>query len=125
MNKKGFTLVELLAVFGLLAIIAVIAFPNMKNLVKNNNDKQFTTYEKLMVDFAKTFPIDPYQKIDHFCLSELGMTKIKEEIDCNGYVAVNGKTYVPYLECSQGGQRLWKTKVDDSDEWTLPSDCRS
>lgn len=40
--KKGFTLVEVLAVIALLSIIAVIAIPSITNVLNNTQDK---TYE--------------------------------------------------------------------------------
>ena len=41
MNKKGFTLVELLAVIAILAILAVLAVPAIINLFKSSKDNLF------------------------------------------------------------------------------------
>lgn len=43
MNKKGFTLVELLAVIAVLAILVVIALPNLVNLFNDAKKSSFTT----------------------------------------------------------------------------------
>ena len=40
MNKKGFTLVELLAVIAILAILVIIALPNVLKMFKCGRDFQ-------------------------------------------------------------------------------------
>ena len=50
-NKKGFTLVELLAVIAILAILVIIALPNMMKLFNNAKKESFTTEVK---NVAKT-----------------------------------------------------------------------
>ncbi len=40
-NKKGFTLVELLAVIAILAILVIIALPNILNLYRNARENVF------------------------------------------------------------------------------------
>lgn len=44
MNKKGFTLVELLATITIIGIICIIIFPSVNNLIKNNEK---TTAEQI------------------------------------------------------------------------------
>jgi len=65
MNKKGFTLAEIVGVIIILALIALLAFPPILNMIKNSEDKideatktliytassQYTT--KYMNDFPK------------------------------------------------------------------------
>lgn len=116
MNKKGFTLVELIAVLALLALITMIAFPSIKNLMKNNNEKEFTTYEELMIEYAKTFPIEKYKDKGYICLNELNMKKINDSMICNGYVDIdyNQNIFTPYLLCSQNNEQLYKTDKYDS-----------
>ncbi len=43
MNKKGFTLVELLAVIAILAILVIIALPNVMNLFNRAKEQAFET----------------------------------------------------------------------------------
>src|SRR5574344_394155 len=43
MNKKGFTLAELLGVIAILAIIALIALPSVTNLIATNKEKAYNT----------------------------------------------------------------------------------
>ena len=53
MNKKGFTLVELLAVIALLALLTGIAVPNVISTINNNKKNTFLMDAKRMVSKAE------------------------------------------------------------------------
>ena len=53
MNKKGFTLVELLAVIAILAILVIIALPNVLSMFNQAKEDTFTTETKEMVKIAQ------------------------------------------------------------------------
>ena len=55
MNKKGFTLVELLAVITLIAIIAGLAVPNVMTSIENSKKNTFLLDAKRMVAKASSF----------------------------------------------------------------------
>lgn len=48
MNKKGFTLTELLAVIAIISLISGIAAISYSLILKNSQNKSFTTYENTM-----------------------------------------------------------------------------
>ena len=53
MNKKGFTLVELLAVIALVSILSIIAIPNVVSTINNSKKNTFLTDAKRMVSKAE------------------------------------------------------------------------
>ena len=119
MNKKGFTLVELIAVLAVLALITLITFPNLKNLMKNNNAKEYQTIEDMMVEYAKVVP--NYRSKSYICLKDLDYDiseKISSNLSCNGYVNVSGSDLIPYLSCSSNGSIVYKTTG-----YSLPASC--
>lgn len=95
MNKKGFTLTELLIVIVLLSIIMSITIPSMISY-KNASDKSlYAEYEKMMVLYAEE---GNFQK-NKIMLSELeGLETIKKS--CKGYVKRNNDSYKAYISCS-------------------------
>ena len=52
-NKKGFTLVELLAVIAILAILVIIALPNVLNMFRNTKKNTFTDEVQNLVKSAE------------------------------------------------------------------------
>ena len=55
MNKKGFTLTELLAVIAIVAIIAVIAVPSIIAIRKNMNEKMYKDKVTMIESAAETY----------------------------------------------------------------------
>ena len=55
MNKKGFTLVELLAVVAILGIIGIVSIPNMTKEISKNEDQTKDTVDKQIEDATKLF----------------------------------------------------------------------
>lgn len=53
--KKGFTLVELLAVIVILALILAVAVPAISGLINNSSIQAYQANEKLLVKAAKTY----------------------------------------------------------------------
>ena len=53
-NKKGFTLVELLAVIVILAVLALVAMPNITRLMENARKNSFTTEAEEFAKYAQT-----------------------------------------------------------------------
>ena len=74
MNKKGFTLVELLAVIVILALIAIIAFPNVTKLIKGAKEDTNTVQFKVIEDTLKNYIAEhaaELQDVDEVCISDL------------------------------------------------------
>ena len=107
MNKKGITLVELIAVITLIAIISLISFPVIKSLQGSNSKKQYETYEELMVEYAKTLSVNKYKGQGYICLSDLKIKKMSDSMNCSGYVLISN--YKAYLKCSANEEVLYTT----------------
>lgn len=118
-KKKGFTLVELLAIIVILAIIAVIAIPSVKTIINNSKTRTYLNNEERLVDAAKLYLTRNTDKIPkdignttEIKLSDLQASKYIGEIksvfnknnNCNGYVIVSKVAdqkydYTPHLNC--------------------------
>ena len=53
MNKKAFTLVELLAVIVILAIILAISIPSISSVIDNSEKSSFVSSTKLLINAVK------------------------------------------------------------------------
>ncbi len=53
--RKGFTLVELLAVIVILAIILAIAIPSISNIISNSEEQAYESQKKFIIDAAKKY----------------------------------------------------------------------
>ena len=99
MNKKGFTIMELLATIVILAMIMMMIFPSITKLLKNNDEKKYQTYEDMMVEYAIVSEVAPVNNI--IKLSQLDeLADVKRE--CTGYVKVIDRTknqYKAYILC--------------------------
>ena len=58
MNKKGFTLIELLIVIVILGIIAMIALPNIFDMVNESKINSYKKYEQTLIDNVEMYNID-------------------------------------------------------------------
>lgn len=74
MKKNGFTLVELIAVVGLLALIIIIAVPIVNDSGKNSREKIYQTKVEMIEDAAVIYGQDNYRMI-------INCSKAKETSD--------------------------------------------
>ncbi len=96
LNKKGFTLVELLAVIVVLAIIIVIAAPKVLDAMNNAKKKAFqiegqTVLTKAMELYMADDLLGDGSKTKCYTLSSLGITTAG---NYQGYVIVYGSSLV-------------------------------
>ena len=68
MNKKGFTLVELLAVIAILAILVIIALPNVLGMFNQAKKDTFATETKEMVKIAQQQYLANFGKYTNYAI---------------------------------------------------------
>lgn len=100
MNKKGFTLVELLATISIMAIVMLFVMPSALKLKDQNDLKTYANYEKVMAEYAELYA----GTLTKMTLTELETAGLKGvSSNCDGYVLINRSvtpnTYTPYISC--------------------------
>ncbi len=99
MNKKGMTLIELLAVVGVLAMLMVIAIPNAVDAYKESKKKNFLTdvqtVYKTAIDQSK---IDNYGKRSSITYARLDGQEVDtlHSLDLTGSTKMNFVIVVEY-----------------------------
>ncbi len=116
--KKGFTLVELIAVVVILGIILVIAVPRITDVINNAKINTFIKNEKMLLRATKNYLVSNNEKMpteigsaEEVTLIELQTEELIQPIkspfnnnNCSGYVLVtnigdNSYDYTPHLNC--------------------------
>lgn len=101
--KKGFTLVELLAVIFILSIILVISVPNLISNIKSNKQDASKSIENIIIAAARNYVID----------YELSYpTTIPLSSLCNGYIEC------PILDVS-GNEITGSVTIDQNNHYSL------
>ncbi|MDD6272524.1 MAG: type II secretion system protein [bacterium] len=98
MRKKGFTLVELLAVISILAILVVMAIPNVIKMFNNSKKSSFETEVKTII-----------QSVERKWLSDATKGNANGEIV---YCRVDGKDCENSLQMSSSDKLDYYVKVD-------------
>ena len=63
MNKKGFSLVEMLLVLVLIAIVSMIVLPNISKMTSSSKEKEIEGYLKLLEEDLSLYVIDKKESI--------------------------------------------------------------
>lgn len=104
MNKKGFTLVELLAIVVILAVIMVVAAPNMTKQIKKSEEESQNILNQKIENAARIYAAKYYvnklvsgQEIT-FTLNDLeqdGLINLKDKCDSktNEEIIINNGNY--------------------------------
>lgn len=89
MNKKGFTLTELLGVIVILAIIAIIAFPSVLGLLNNSQNETDEAMQNFAITAARNYVndnMDSYPKALEGQTKTYSNLKIQTLLD-EGYIS--------------------------------------
>lgn len=69
--KKGFTLIEVMAVVVIISLVCLLTFPNIVNQIKKSKDANKDNVEKVVISAAKRYVndnIDKYSEGD-YCIA--------------------------------------------------------
>ena len=111
MNKKGFTLIELIAVVVIMSIIAIIATPNIINMIDKGKKDQYITNAKEFISKATyMYKQDKYRNDTTYfsadgkiSLKNIEGIKIEDLKDPYGF---NYDTNNSYIEFKEPGSSL-------------------
>ena len=107
MNKKGFTLIEILGVIIILSLIIALVFPNILGGMKNA-DKEITESQKKLLDNAVDLYLDDNYNTKKDQSGTVYCVSISELID---------KGYISKEEVSDNKDKNYKIElVDENDE---------
>ena len=99
MNRKGFTLSELLIVIGIVALLTIMVIPSISKINSNNEKKKYGAYENMLKEYAEAHEVS-----DTTNLCDIdGLEDVKKL--CQGYVRVSGGKYTAYINCPKVGYK--------------------
>lgn len=105
-NKKGFTLVELLAVIALLSVIVTLAATSAISISKKLKDDMYCQQVDFISTAAKTYGSDIIDRLD-----ETGITvKVKDLVD-KGYLKKDQDVPGSYILDSRDGSSMDEVEV--------------
>ena len=133
MNKKGFTLVELIVVIAIMGVILILALPQVGRIRANNRDAKFDAYAQAIERGAKLY-VDNYSR-DLFGYSDSGCVEVKyswlknknlvkdfsdKDIDCDNdsetYVQIrkvnDSYRYATAIVCKRGEEVVYKKEIN-------------
>lgn len=108
MNKKGFTLVELLGVFSITAIILLIVVPSVTNMLRKAKDDQYESFKNDIFLAAEA-----YVGVNHSDFLEL-----KEEGGV-AYISMQDLLYSDYLKSTIVDPKTNKKLAEEAYDYTI------
>ena len=111
LNKKGFTLVELLAVVVILLAISVIAVSSISAAIERNKVKQDDAKKEIIISYAELYYEEHKNSVRDMCIniSDLKLSE-SESVDADG-------------EEFTGFVRYYDADGDGDNEWALTNSC--
>lgn len=120
MDKKGFTLIELIATIVIMALILIMVMPSITALVNNNQDKSYEYYADSLIEAAKIFVSKEGEDI-----SSLGTLNFTGCVDITYQNLLNDDLINPYtddtINCTNAKIRY--TKERNKESYTVNLTC--
>lgn len=104
LNRKGFTLVELLVVLVILVVIMSIAIPSVTSSIERSKQKQYDSKVQLLESAAEIYIDKHKNSVDHNCIIKI------EDLVCDGLITQEqaknpfneSETIDGYYSCTNG-----------------------
>lgn len=123
MNKKGFTLVELIAVVVILALISLIVFPAVNSMIKNSKEKAYNVQIDEIINAAKNYLSDL-----PVCIPEMDSNSSSEQLDSSCDAVTRGEdstiSYVSVVKLVQKGYISTEDKLDGKEVVLNPKNVK-
>lgn len=99
-NNKGLTLIELLAVFVVLSIVALIVVPTIFNQMKEYREQMFEDQVAIMIDAARSWANDHVEELPTIVDESIGVPIV--HLQNNGYLDADFKSVKTNAPFSSG-----------------------
>ena len=123
MNKKGFTLIELIAVIVILALISLIVFPAVNSMIKNSKEKAYNVQIDEIIDAAKNYLSDL-----PVCIPEMDSNSSADELDssCDAITRGDDSTisYVSVVKLIEKGYISTEDKLNGKEVVLNPKNVK-
>lgn len=87
MNKKGFTLVEIVAVVAIIGLIGVLVVGNLSGNLSKEEDEQYKLFKKILSDAACTYiNSNDAKEVRRICMISRSCTVKVDTLYKNGYI---------------------------------------
>ena len=120
MNKKGFTLIELIATIVIMALILIMVVPSIIALVNNNEKKAYEYYADSLIEAAEIYV--GREKED---ITSLGTLNFTGCVDITYQDLINADLIKPYadenIDCSDA--KIIYTKKNNKETYTMNLVC--
>ena len=108
LNKKGFTLVEMLAVVVLLGMLMIFAIPNIQNLIQMNKNESYDKLKDTLIvgarnlfsDYRYSIEVDSSSNSDIRNVKSIKMDDKEEPVALNGKIPVSLLIKYGYIEAN-------------------------
>ena len=121
MNKKGFTLIELIATIVIMALILIMVMPSITALVNNNKDKSYEYYGDSLMEATEIFVGREGEDI-----TNLGTLDFTGCVDITYNDLISTDLISPYqeenIDCSNAKVRY--TKERNKESYSINLTCR-
>ena len=97
MNKKGFTLIEVISTIVILSLIALIVFPAITSTIKSSRESAYKSQENILIKAAKAYYLDNIDKLPDEIDGNYDSVDIYDLVK-KGYIAEEELTDVSELD---------------------------